>query len=290
MSGSSPIFKRIQILYADLPQKMRRIADFIIQQQEQAAFLTGKEIALSCQTSPATVARFFKILGYEKFQSFALEAQNRLKERRLPLRKIQEAFNFQAEEEEMDSLEQTCLYERRNIEALLAVNNRDCFADALKCMFSASSICLVGDRSAYALVHYAGSVLRSFSNRVDFFASGEGMAYERMEALTENDLLIGVSFHRYAQSTWKLMRYAWKKGVPVLAITDSASSPLSDVSTYRLLAPNEAPFYSYTTAMILFNALIRSYAYHKKDLAPDFKKRASMLLSNDVYLEASDMR
>lgn len=286
---TNPIFQRIRTLYSELPHKMRRIADFLLQQQEQSAFLTGKEIASACDTSPATVARFFQVLGYEKFQDFATEIQDLLKERHLPMRKIREVFSFQAQGKEGDSLEQTCLYEHQNIEALLVANEQKRFKEALESMTAASSIYLVGDRSAYGLAHYAGSVLRSFSSKIDFFASGDGLAYERLERLSESDLLIGISFHRYVQSTWKLMRFAYERNVQVLAVTDYASSPLINVSTYYLLAPNEAPFYSYTAATVLFNALIRGYIYHKQEVASEFEARSEMLLDNDVYLKPSDL-
>ncbi len=283
------VFEHIQSLYAELPHKMRRIADFILQQQEQVAFMTGREIALACELSPATVARFFRILGYDKFQVFASEVQNLLKEQHLPLRKIRESFDFSTAEAADGSLGQTCFYERHNIDALVAANTRERFDEALEIMISASSLCLVGDRSAYALVHYTGSVLRSFSARVDFFASGDGMRYERLESMGPNDLLIGVSFHRYARSTWSLMKFARERGVTVLAVTDYAQSPLVGVSNCFLLAPNKAPFYSYTTGIVLLNALMREYAFRKRELAPGFEARAAMLLDNEVYLRASSL-
>ncbi len=285
----SPIFTHIQSIYGELPQKMRRIADFILQQQEQVALLTGREIAVACETSPATVARFFRIIGYDKFHVFANEVKMLLKEQHLPLRKIKESFDFQTAGNPGDPLEQVCFYERQNIDALVAFPMQDRFEEALQLMAAASSICLVGDRSAYALVHYAGSVLRSFSVRIDFFASGDGMRYEKLESLTRDDLLIGVSFHRYVRSTWNLMRFAWERGVKVLAVTDHARSPLARVSTCCLLAPNKAPFYSYTAAMVLFNALIRGYALRRRELAQDFERRAAMLLDNEVYIKPVEM-
>ncbi len=276
------IFSQIQESYDELPQKLRRIADFILRQREQAAFLTGKEIATACGTSPASVARFFRIIGYDKFHDFSAEVQRMLKERHLPLRKIRESFEAPADANL--SLEQACRDERRSIDSLLQQNTQERFEEALDAMVSASSLCLVGDRSAYALVHYAGMILRSFSTKVDFFASGDPMAYERVEVFTENDLLIGISFHRYVRSTWNLVRFAHERGTKVLAITDYASSPLVGHSDIHLLAPNEAPFYSYTAAMVLFDALIRGYAYRNQDLMKRFERRAAMLLDNDVYI------
>ncbi|GHV52826.1 N-acetylmannosamine kinase [Deltaproteobacteria bacterium] len=283
------VFGHIRATYDDLPHKLRRVADFILQQQEQAAFLTGKEIAAACDTSPATVARFFRIIGYDKFHDFAAEVQRILKERHLPLRKIRQSFEFSAGDESGRSLEEVCRYERRNIDAFLTQNSRESFERALNAMVSASSLCLVADRSAYAIAHYAGSTLRSFTAKVEFFSSGDSLAYERLETLTENDLLIGVSFHRYARSTWNLMRFSHGRGVPMLAVTDHPSSPLVAISDYYLLAPNEAPFSSYTAAMVLFDALIRGYAARNKGLIRDFEERAAMLLVSDVYINPLEM-
>ena len=80
------------------------------------------------------------------------------------------------------------------------------------------------------------------------------------------DLLVGISFPRYSQSTVKGVRFAHDRGADVVAITDSAMSPLYPMASAALLARSEMISFvdSLVAPFSLLNALIVA-AGHRKD-------------------------
>jgi DNA-binding MurR/RpiR family transcriptional regulator len=81
--------------------------------------------------------------------------------------------------------------------------------------------------------------------------------------LTPNDLLLAISFHAYAEETITCAKIAAERGAPVLAITDSAVSPLAALAAEVLLV-REAEvrnFRSLAVSLCLAQSLVIAYAF-----------------------------
>lgn len=155
----------------------------------------------------------------------------------------------------------------------------------LELLLNAKKVVIFGGRTSYSLVHYAGFLLRQLDRKFEFFNSTCDDSIERLRILEKSDCCVAISFHRYFRRTIELASYCSKKGVPMIALTDSVKSPLLSYSSLALLAPNKAPFYSYVSPMAIINVLIVCYARivnrYNKDI---FEKDMKELLDNDVYL------
>jgi len=71
--------ERIQAKYSELTPSFRKLADFILQQQLDAAFMTATEMAHSMGVDAATVVRFAQTLGYSGFRELIKEVQRVVK-------------------------------------------------------------------------------------------------------------------------------------------------------------------------------------------------------------------
>jgi len=71
--------ERIQAKYSDLTPSFRRLADFILQQQLNAAFMTATEMAHRMNVDAATVVRFAQNIGYSGFRELIKEVQQVVK-------------------------------------------------------------------------------------------------------------------------------------------------------------------------------------------------------------------
>jgi DNA-binding MurR/RpiR family transcriptional regulator len=79
----------------------------------------------------------------------------------------------------------------------------------------------------------------SVSGVVEF--GGTEVAAGRLMNIGPEDVLIAVTFPRYASDVVRLARYARDRGAKVFALTDSAASPLAPLADIVLLAPAEHP-------------------------------------------------
>ncbi len=276
-------FLRIRDKFEQMSAQQKIIADFILDRGEQVSFLTAKQIADAVQVSPSTVIRFTQFLGYGSYIDFLDELKRIVLKNYIPMRKLKESLY--AEESDAHSLSATCRYEITSIENLLSPEQETSFHDAVQLMIRAKTIWIIGARSAYALVYYAGFLLKQLVKNVRFFPSGAENAFEQLDEMKKGDVLISVCFYRYARTTVELTKFVNDRQMKIIGITDGITAPISDFSDVVLCAPNNAPFYSYVSAMALFDALIWAYAKGKKgQIEVNFEKRAQMLLENNIYV------
>ncbi|HEY74352.1 MAG: hypothetical protein DRJ03_12150 [Chloroflexi bacterium] len=71
--------ERIQANYKDLTPSFRKLADFILQQPLDIAFMTATEVAHMMGVDAATVVRFAQHLGYSGFRELVKEIQRVIK-------------------------------------------------------------------------------------------------------------------------------------------------------------------------------------------------------------------
>jgi DNA-binding MurR/RpiR family transcriptional regulator len=73
---------------------------------------------------------------------------------------------------------------------------------------------------------------------------GTEVAAGRLMTIGPEDLLIAITFPRYASDVVRLAHYAKDRGAGIVALTDSPASPLMPIADEVLLAPSEHPVLS----------------------------------------------
>ena len=66
---------RIKAVYENLTPSFRKLADFVLDKQLDAAFMTATEMALRMKVDAATVVRFAQTIGYSGFRELIKEVQ-----------------------------------------------------------------------------------------------------------------------------------------------------------------------------------------------------------------------
>ena len=87
---------------------------------------------------------------------------------------------------------------------------------------------------------------------------GETEIYEKLFRISEDDVIIGISFPRYSNAALQAMTFAKRRGAKAIALTDSMSSPLVAVSDYVLIAKSDIASVvdSLVAPLSMINALI----------------------------------
>src|SRR5688500_6442366 len=100
------------------------------------------------------------------------------------------------------------------------------------------------------------------------------MAREQARAVRPGDVLVAVSFRNYSPEVIELAADAWRRGIDVVVITDSAVSPLARNATvaFDLGDPSDRPFRSLVEPICLAQALVVSVGHaladHKTGVRP----------------------
>ena len=110
--------------------------------------------------------------------------------------------------------------------------------------------------------------------------------YEQMIRLSESDVIIGISFPRYSKRTVEAFRYASDNHATVIAITDSAESPLAEKADCTLLARSDMASFvdSLVAPLSLVNALIVAIGIQMNDqICQTFEKLENIWEEYNVY-------
>ncbi len=277
------VFEKIREMYSSLPKQQQLVAEAILEGGSQIALLTAKNLSARTGVSSATIVRFAHRLGFEGYPEFARELQHFFYEENAPMQKLKESFDGPLGKQEI--LGHVCEMDRENLLQLEQAEMEQTLARVAQRMIDARRVVLTGGRTSYSLVHYAGFLLRQLDGKFSFFDSSVGDAYERIENLHSEDVLMAISFHRYYRKSRDLAVYGKELGAFVVALTDAMQSPLVPAADAVLLGANKAPFYSYVPAMAILNALIAIYAKGMNLSSREvFERRSKLLLDKDVYV------
>ena len=243
----------------------RRIASYILEHYNEAAFMTAAKLGVVANVSESTVVRFATLLGYEGYPEFVTDLGELVKSRLTSTQRIEVAKRRIDPErivENVLAMDADCV--RKTIAGI----SDDEFQRAVDEIVNAETIYVMGVRSASALSGFLANYLgMSFKNVQLIDGRSQSEVYEQILSVGENDVMIGISFPRYSQRTVTAMRYAKSRGASVIALTDSERSPLSDIADCKLLARCEILSYvdSLVAPLSVINALLVAVGMRREE-------------------------
>ena len=245
-------------------KSQKRIAEYIENNYDKAAFMTAAKLGLAVGVSESTVVRFATSLGYNGYPDFQKALSELIKTELTSVQKVEMA----SEKIGGDVLGGIFSHDIDMIRRTVAKVDKTAFSDAVERIDKARKIYVLGVRSAYSLASFIHFYFRLFFKDVclvDTTSTEE--VFETMMDIGAGDVLIAISFPRYSSRTVKAAKFANDRRASVIAITDSDSSPLAMFADDLLVASSMAASFvdSLVAPMSLCNALIAAVGLRKKD-------------------------
>lgn len=230
----SDIIKNIKENIPNLSKSNKRIAHFIIENVEDAAFLTAAKIAKEVGVSESTVVRFATTLGFDGFPQLQREISDFLKQKLHSPAKIDfENTNLKGS----DLVKKIMTDDSNRLLDSLNMIDETAFNAAVSMISKARKVYVVGVRSCEALASFFSFYLRMIVDDVVLVStSSSSEIFEQMINIDEQDVLVGISFPRYSMRTLKAMEFANNRNAGVIAITDSIHSPMNLYSSCNLFS------------------------------------------------------
>lgn len=282
------IIKRLNLRGKPLSKGHRRIAAFIAERSEKAAFMTAVTLGQSCGVSESTVVRFATAMGYEGYPELQAALQELVRQRLT----ASERFNIASEIKENDVLRTVLKNDMRNIRLTTEELSQEDFDRAVDLLLSARRIYVMGLRSAAPLATFFGHYLRLIFEDVVMVQNAIGEVFDEVERIGAADVMVGVSFPRYSTRTVECMRIARENGARVIAVTDGGMSPLASVADIRLYAHTDMASFvdSLAAPLSLLNALIVALSLRRREeLSAHLKRLESLWNAHGVYLDKEEM-
>lgn len=242
----------------------KRIAGYILSDYDKAAFMTAGKLGNLVSVSESTVVRFAAVLGYDGYPAMQKALQELVRSKLTSIQRIQASNSTLFSSDVITSVLQQ---DMDKIRVAVEEVDRAAFAAVVDKMIAARHIYILGVRSSSFLAGYLHFYLHLIFDNVSLVTSNSaGDILESTLRIGPGDLLVGISFPRYSQSTVKGVRFAHDRGADVVAVTDSAMSPLYPMASAALLARSDMISFvdSLVAPFSLLNALIVA-AGHRKD-------------------------
>ena len=249
----------------------RKIAGFILDSYDKAAFMTASRLGKRVGVSESTVVRFAFELGYDGYPDMQRSLQKMIRNRLTTVQRIEVTKDRLGGQDLLSMVLQSDI---DKIRITLEELDRESFERAVDAIVSARKIYIIGVRSSAAIasfLHFYFNLI--FDNVALVSANTASEIFESLLRVGEGDVVIGISFPRYSSRTVQAMSFARDRGATTVAITDGESSPLAPISRYSLMARSDMASFvdSLVAPLSLVNALLVAVSQRKnEDLAHTF--------------------
>ena len=238
----------------------RRIAGYITESYDKAAFMTASRLGKTVGVSESTVVRFAMELGFEGYPEMQKAMQEMVMNRLTSVQRIEVANDRLGNEDILTKVLQADADKLRQTAETISC---EAFRHAVNAVLKAKRIYVLGVRSAAPLANFAGYYLNYMFDDVRVITvSGAGEMFENLVNLKPEDVVLAFSFPRYSSATLKAVQYCRGLGATVVGITNSAISPLAQHSDHVLIAKSDMVSLvdSLVAPLSVVNALLVSLA------------------------------
>jgi DNA-binding MurR/RpiR family transcriptional regulator len=248
---------RVQDLSDELTMTERKLAEVVLAEPQTVAFGTVASFAKAAGTSGASVVRFANHLGYDGFIELQAAVQAELAGH---LRPAVERIRQPAHD---DIVGRTLALELDNVTmSLAAIDRRVLAAAATRLAGPRASIVVLPGSASYGVGYHLADQLGLLRESVTLAWGAPAVVTATLASLKRTDVVVAIDVRRYDVVVVDGAALLSKRGVPLIAITDSALSPLARRATaaFTITGEGAGPFDSQTGAMAVANALVTSVA------------------------------
>ena len=280
----SNLLTKLENNAASMSKGQKKIAAFIMESYDKAAFMTASELGKKVGTSESTVVRFASEIGFKGYPELQKELQQLIKSKLTAVQRIEVSSSIIGDN---DILSTVLSGDMELIRQTAEETSKEDFENSVDAINKAKRIYILGVRSSAALASFLAFYFNLvFENVVLVDTSSNSEMFEQMFRIDENDVCIAISFPRYSKQTVNALRFIHDRKATVISITDTAQSPMAPFSDYLLVAKSNMASVvdSLVAPLSLINALIASVTLSKKDdVYSNFNKLESIWDKYQVY-------
>ena len=269
---------------ATFSKGQRRIAQYILESYDKAAFMTANTLGKTVGISESTVVRFAVELGYDGYPSMQKALQEMVVNRLTAAQRIEVTNDRMGGQNVLSMVLQSDMEKLRQTGETV---DRDAFDAAVNAVLGAERVYIIGVRSAAPLANFLGYYLNyMFQNVHILTASGASEMFEQIVGVNSKDAVIAFSFPRYSATTLKTAQYCRSTGATVIGVTDTKLSSLGQCSEHVLVAKSDMVSLvdSLVAPLSVVNALIVAIAAKKeKELSKTFQELEHVWSEYNVY-------
>ncbi|MBR0540923.1 MAG: MurR/RpiR family transcriptional regulator [Clostridia bacterium] len=278
------LLSRLESNTASFSKGQKKIAAYIMQNYDKAAFMTASALGEKVGVSESTVVRFASELGFKGYPEFQKEIQQMIKSKLTAVQRMEVSESLIGDG---DVIRSVLSKDIELIRETAEKTSKEDFKRAVEAIKKANKIYILGVRSSAALASFLAFYFNLvFDSVVLVDTSSASEMFEQMFRIGEGDVCIAISFPRYSKQTVNALRFIADRKATVISITDNDASPMVPYTDHLLVAKSNMASVvdSLVAPLSLINALIVSVTLSKKDeVYNNFNELESIWEKYQVY-------
>ncbi len=278
--------QKVKEQMSTLSTSMKKVAGYLLEHPQLFAMQSATEIGKEVGVSETTVIRFCYSLNYSGFSELQKEVRESLIFAKSSL------HTFQADKKEIGSgprfYIETMQRDQRKIQKMMEQLNERDLHHTVNRLIESNHILVAGIRTSFAAAHWFSFTLNLIRGNTHLFQPGTDDMIHLLSKMNKQSTFVAFSFHRYAKETIKLAEAVKKQGAFVIAISDSASSPITEHADLHL--PVQLSVKSTLDAapavFSLMNALIAGVSIHDSERFDQYRERYESLQLDDFFYKS----
>ena len=283
MSVKNELLKMIDERYHKFSKGQKKLADFIREDYDKAAFLTAAKMGGEVGVSESTVVRFATALGYDGYPEFQKALGELVRMKLNSIQRMEVTYGRISQGEILTSVLHSDI---EKIKLTMEAIDHEAFEMAVDTILKAKRIYVIGIRSCSPLASFLSFYLNLICENVTAVnTNSSSEIFEQLIRVSEDDVVIGISFPRYSMRTLKALEFASNRKATVITLTDSVHSPMTLYSSCNLIARSDMASIvdSLVAPMSLINALIVSICLKNSEQVVENIEKINTFVDNFEY-------
>ena len=216
--------------YGKLSKRLQQVAEYALAHPDDIALETIAVIAARAKVPPSSLIRFSKAFGFDGFTRMQRLFRDRLLARSPSyderIRRLRETGQHEDQPLPARMLRDVAAAGMAGLERLQSEALVTKLDEAIEILNKARLIYVVAQRRAFPVACYFSYLLNELGRPAYLLDSLGGMLAQQGRAVTDDAVLVAISFQPYAPEVLDLLDHGKTMGVPLIGITDGPLSPL----------------------------------------------------------------
>ncbi|HOV02910.1 MAG TPA: MurR/RpiR family transcriptional regulator [Kaistiaceae bacterium] len=210
--------------------QIRRVARFCLNHGDEVAFLTVRELADHAGVSPASVMRLARDLGFSGYLDFRAAFRSRVRSAGRPA-----AAEAGGADEDIAAVADRLLTEK--LDRLFQGEFPGAARRIAARLVAIDKVYVAGFRSAHAFAHYFAYLGQMAFPHFALVGQNETALYDVLARARGRAAAVIFSFSPYSIEAVRFAELAVEAGLDVIAVTDTAESPLARLAADFIAVP-----------------------------------------------------
>jgi len=284
MHDKNNIISSLKTMRDRMSKSHKKIADYIYDHYDKAAFMTAAKLGEKVGVSESTVVRFASELGYDGYPQFQRVLCEFIKNKLTAVQRMEITSTKFAEKDILSTVLSSDIEKLRQTIETVSVTD---FSEAVNTIEKSKKIYIIGARTCFSIASFLGFYLNLLSYDVRLITTNSASeTFEQIFDAGKQDTIIAISYPRYSRRTLNAVKYAHDKGSNVIAITDSELSPIYPYADHKIIARSDMSNFvdSLVAPLSIINAIIVALVMHNEEkIAQKFNALENIWDEYQVY-------